>query len=138
MTAKDYRLVRLAFMASKNCPCGLPADYAECCGRFHRGEGTAPTAELLMRSRFSAFSKGDEAYLLKTWHPSTRPGSVEFDKGLRWTELEVLESKDGAPFQKTGTVRFRAHYIERGKRGHMEEHSRFSRHEDAWVYVGPI
>jgi hypothetical protein len=54
------------------CPCGLGDDYASCCGRLHAG-APAPTAESLMRSRYSAFAVGDVGYLLRTWHPSSRP-----------------------------------------------------------------
>ena len=51
------------------CPCGLGDDYASCCGRLHAG-AHAPTAESLMRSRYSAYAVGDAGYLLRTWHPS--------------------------------------------------------------------
>ncbi|MFZ2176709.1 MAG: YchJ family metal-binding protein, partial [Rhodococcus sp. (in: high G+C Gram-positive bacteria)] len=57
------------------CPCLLGEPYDDCCGRYHRGVTTAPTAERLMRSRFSAFAVLDAEYLLATWHPSTRPAS---------------------------------------------------------------
>ncbi|WP_196442325.1 YchJ family protein [Planomonospora sp. ID67723] len=121
-----------------SCPCGLPSPYRDCCGRLHRGEGAAPTAELLMRSRFSAFSVGDEGYLLRTWHPATRPPRVDLDRATRWVRLEVLETTGGSTFHTEGTVRFRAHYVDRGSAGHMEEHSRFVRHEGDWVYVGAL
>ncbi|WP_344747452.1 YchJ family protein [Streptosporangium vulgare] len=113
----------------------MPAPYGDCCGRLHRGTASAPTAEALMRSRFSAFSVGDAGYLLRTWHPSTRPPAVELDGSIRWTRLEVLETTGGSAFHTEGTVRFRAHYVERGEPGHMEEHSRFARHAGGWVYV---
>lgn len=53
------------------------------------------TAEALMRSRFSAFAVGDEAYLLHSWHPGTRPARVRFVPGQRWTRLEVLAASGG-------------------------------------------
>jgi SEC-C motif-containing protein len=46
---------------NRPCPCGSAQPYAECCARLHRGEATAATAELLMRSRFSAFAVGGRA-----------------------------------------------------------------------------
>ncbi|MEU4404559.1 YchJ family metal-binding protein [Streptosporangium sp. NPDC023963] len=121
-----------------SCPCGLPATYGDCCGRLHRGEASATTAEALMRSRFSAFGVGDAGYLLRTWHPSTRPPVVELDDSVRWTRLEVLETTGGSSFHTEGAVRFRAHYVERGEAGHMEEHSRFARHAGDWAYVGTL
>ena len=45
-------------MERLDCPCGLGEDYGSCCGRFHHG-AAAPAAELLMRSRYSAFAVGD-------------------------------------------------------------------------------
>ncbi|GGO66826.1 YchJ family protein [Nonomuraea cavernae] len=124
--------------ATASCPCGLPAPYSGCCGRLHRGEGAATTAEQLMRSRFSAFGVGDEAYLLRTWHPDVRPPRVGFDKGLRWVSLEILETTGGTVFHGEGTVRFRAHFVERGRPGQLEEHSRFVRLDGRWVYAGVV
>ena len=120
------------------CPCGLPASYAECCRGLHRDERAAATAELLMRSRFSAFSVGDEAYLLRTWLPADRPSRVDLGKGLRWERLEILGGTGGSAFHTEGTVHFRAHYVERGRPGRLEENSRFVRLDGRWVYAGRI
>jgi len=79
------------------CPCGLGDDYESCCGRLHAG-ALAPTAESLMRSRYSAFAVGDAGYLLRTWHPSGRPQTLSLDPALRWTRLAVLETRDGGLF----------------------------------------
>jgi SEC-C motif-containing protein len=113
------------------CHCGLPESYANCCGRLHRGEAAAATAERLMRSRFSAFVVRDEAYLLKSWHPSTRPTGVDFDPALRWLGLDILGSTGGSPFHTEGTVEFRARHTG----GDLHENSRFVRHDGAWVYL---
>ncbi|GAA2447669.1 YchJ family protein [Streptomyces macrosporus] len=121
--------------ASAPCPCGLPAPYADCCARFHRGLSAAPTAEALMRSRYSAFAVRDRGYLLRTWHPDTRPDELELDPATRWRRLEVVACTGGSPFHTEGTVAFRAHYTERGREGVLEEHSRFVRHAGAWVYL---
>lgn len=114
-----------------SCPCGSAETYETCCGRFHGGTAAAPTAESLMRSRYSAFVKRDEGYLLRTWHPRTRPARVEFDPGMRWTGLEILATSDGSAFHTTGTVTFRASY----QGGSLHERSRFERVDGAWVYV---
>ncbi|MFF4058029.1 YchJ family protein [Streptomyces sp. NPDC001668] len=122
---------RVAARQRPTCPCGLQKTYDDCCGRFHRGEAAAPTAEALMRSRYSAFVKRDEPYLLRTWHPRTRPPGVDFDPGMRWTELEILDRSEGSAFHSTGTVTFRASF----KGGSLHERSRFERIGGAWVYV---
>ncbi|WP_336204435.1 YchJ family protein [Nonomuraea sp. LPB2021202275-12-8] len=124
--------------APATCPCGLPAPYQDCCGRFHRGEASAPTAELLMRSRFAAFGTGDAPYLLRTWHPADRPARLDLDRRLRWTRLEILQTTGGGVVHTEGTVRFRAHYVERGRPGELEEHSRFVRLDGRWVYAGVV
>jgi SEC-C motif-containing protein len=121
---------------SAACPCGDPAGYDAHCGRFHRGELRAPTAEALMRSRFSAFAVEDAAYLLATWHPATRPARVRFVPGQRWTRLEVLATTGGDLLDAEGTVEFRAHHERHGRAGVLHEHSRFVRADDAaWLYA---
>ncbi|RSN29664.1 hypothetical protein DL990_26175 [Amycolatopsis sp. WAC 01416] len=120
------------------CPCGLGEPYGVCCGRFHRGAATAPTAELLMRSRFSAFAVGDTAYLTKTWHPKTRPEDLELDPGQRWTFLEILGKTGGGLLENEGTVEFRAHYRQDRRPGSMHENSRFVRVDGQWIYVAPV
>ncbi|MGX4693151.1 YchJ family protein [Streptomyces sp. JNUCC 63] len=117
-------------MTTRSCPCGLPGPYEQCCGRYHGG-GAAPTAEALMRSRYCAFVRRDAEYLLRTWHPRTRPARLDLDARMRWTGLEVLDATGGSAFHTTGTVTFRASY--RG--GSLYERSRFERVDGAWVYV---
>jgi SEC-C motif-containing protein len=119
------------------CPCGLGQPYLECCGRFHAGTEAAPTAELLMRSRFSAFAVQDDAYLLRTWHPRTRPPHVRFDARQRWTGLEIVD-RSGGLFDREATVEFRATYTLGGRPGTVHERSQFSRHENSWMYVGAV
>ena len=123
---------------NRHCPCGLDKPYAECCGRIHSGESTAPTAESLMRSRYSAFAVGDEAYLLRSWHPETRPAEVDLDPNTRWTRLEILGKTGGGLLHAEGTVEFRAHYRERGQAALLHEDSRFVRDDGTWVYFGPL
>ncbi|MEU3183297.1 YchJ family protein [Streptomyces sp. NPDC006923] len=127
-----------AVTTASPCPCGLPAAYGACCGRFHAGPATAPTAELLMRSRYSAFAVRDEPYLLTTWDPATRPPSVDLDPAMRWTGLEILDTTDGSAFHTTGTVTFRARFTQQGRPGVLRERSRFARHEGAWVYADGV
>jgi SEC-C motif-containing protein len=91
-----------------------------------------------MRSRFAAFALDDDAYVLSSWHPHTRPAAIEPDPHLRWVGLQVLESLGGGLFDAEGVVEFRAHFTDGGKPGEMRERSRFIRHDGRWVYWGPI
>jgi len=92
-----------------------------------------------MRSRYTAFSLGDEAHLLRSWHPSVRPATVQFVLGQRWTDLEVLATVAGELLDREGEVEFRAHYERRGRPGILHELSRFVRDDDGrWVYLGAV
>lgn len=91
-----------------------------------------------MRSRFSAFAVTDAAYLLRTWHSTTRPSHIRFDPEQRWLRLDIIGTTGGGMLAADGTVEFRAHYSEHGRVGVMHEHSRFVRHDGLWLYVGPI
>ena len=90
-----------------------------------------------MRSRYSAFALGDVAYLLRTWHRSTRPPSLELDDDLRWEGLDVVARERGGPFDDDGTVEFRAHHRHRFEdgRGSQHEVGRFVREGGRWYYV---
>ncbi|MFD9889975.1 YchJ family protein [Amycolatopsis sp. NPDC059027] len=125
-------------MPETPCPCGLGEPYDACCGRYHRGEQTAPTAELLMRSRYSAFAVGDAGYLLRTWHPSARPANLDLDPAQRWARLEILGHTGGGLLQAEGTVEFRAHYRHDGQRGVLHENSRFVREGGQWLYLDAL
>jgi SEC-C motif-containing protein len=111
------------------CPCGLGGPYDECCGRFHQG-GNAPTAELLMRSRYAAFALGDRAYLLRTWHSTTKPRRLTLDD-TQWSGLEIVDKAQGGLFDKEGVVEFNARHAG----GVLHERSRFLREDGKWVYL---
>src|SRR5690606_1160840 len=104
-------------------------------GRFHRGPETAPTAERLMRSRYSAFAVGDIAYLLATHHPSTRPASLELDPGIRWYRLDIIRTARGGLLDTEGLVEFEAHYRADAGAGSQHETSHFERVDGRWLYV---
>lgn len=123
----------MKFELGKRCPCGTGLSYGECCHRFHSGELVAPTAEALMRSRFTAFSVGDSQYLLDTWDPETRPSELGLDVGIDFYRLDVLETTGGGPFDSTGTVKFQAFYKGLAS-GVQEEDSTFRKVNGAWVY----
>ena len=114
------------------CPCG-GTDYAHCCGRYHSGT-PAPDAVTLMRSRYSAYVLKLENYLLATWHPDTRPASLDLaSDNAKWLGLEVEqyipESADRA------TVEFVARYKIGGRAHRLHEVSRFVREDGRWFYV---
>ncbi|MGO2519434.1 MAG: YchJ family protein [Microbacterium sp.] len=117
------------------CPCNSGDVYDACCHPLLMGEGVAPTAVRLMRSRFTAFATGDAAYLLRSWHPSTRPDELTLDPETRWTRLDILDTVAGGPFDSTGIVEFEAFYREGTLRTSMRERSSFIREDRIWSYV---
>lgn len=122
----------------RRCPCGSGLPHPECCGRLHGGAVTAATAEQLMRARYSAFALGEADYLLSTWHPTTRPRTLDLDPGVRWTRLDVLSTGGGGLLDREGTVEFRARYVASGRVGAQHEISRFVREGGAWHYLDGV
>ncbi len=117
------------------CPCGSNKPYAECCARCVEGHEAAPTAEVLMRSRYTAYTRLAEDYLLATWHPSTRPPSLGLaeEAPTKWIGLEVKRHEQ----QDAGhaIVEFVARYKVNGRAHRLHEVSRFVREEGQWFYV---
>ena len=121
------------------CPCRPATDtlpYAACCARYHAGplHLQAPTAEVLMRSRYSAFVLDLTEYLLATWHPRTRPATIESNPaGLKWLGLEVRrrEQQDA----DHASVEFVARSKLGGRAQRLHETSRFVREEGRWFYL---
>jgi SEC-C motif-containing protein len=124
---------------SARCPCLSGEAYGACCGPLHAHAVPAPTAERLMRSRYSAFAVGDGAWLLETWHPSTRPAELELDPDVRWFRLDVLRTERGGPLDDRGTVEFAAHHRVDGRAEVQREVSRFVRDRARlWLYVDGV
>lgn len=133
--------------APAGCPCGGPA-LATCCGPYIAGTAIAPTAETLMRSRYTAYGQRNEPYLLATWHASTRPTEPLFgaEEKLQWLGLEVKSALRLRQRKVTGPdeayVEFVARFRIGGKGQRLHEISRFLREPDPalggkprWFYV---
>jgi SEC-C motif-containing protein len=117
------------------CPCGA-GPYAACCGRFHAGalHLQAPTAEALMRSRYSAYVLELGGYLQDTWHPRTRPAEPPvFQPGLAWLGLELRQHR--VLDDTHAIVEFVARSKLAGRAHRLHETSRFEREAGRWFYV---
>ncbi len=115
------------------CPCGLGASFEACCGRYLGTGVPAPAAESLMRSRYTAFVRGDVAHLLATWHVSQRPATLELEDGVKWLGLAV---KRHTPIDDAhAEVEFVARSRVRGRGQRLHERSRFVREDGCWFYV---
>ncbi|MDC8786284.1 YchJ family protein [Roseateles koreensis] len=120
------------------CPCGHPSAYAACCGRFHAlftqtGQLSAPDAEALMRSRYSAYALDLLDYLRATWHPDTRPALLQPNEaGLRWLGLDV--KKHVRQDENHAFVEFVARSKLGGRAHRLHEVSSFERVNADWLY----
>ncbi len=103
--------------------------------RYIDGGEVAPTAEALMRSRYTAYTMLREEYLLATWHPSTRPALLGLaeDAPTKWLGLEVRrhEQRD----EHHAIVEFVARYKVNGRACRLHEVSRFVSEAACWYYV---
>lgn len=120
------------------CPCGRTTSKGQalsldaCCGLYHTGQA-APDAESLMRSRYSAFVRGDVPYLLTTWHASKRPAKLELEAGTRWLGLAIKQHRSTG--DGSAEVEFVARFRVGGKAVRQHERSRFVREDGCWFYV---
>ena len=120
-----------------NCPCGSGKTYGDCCGPVLAGTKRAMTAEALMRSRYTAYTKKDGSYLLRTWHQETRPevSQLGLDDPVTWTGLEIIATESGKEGDSRGVVEFIARFVQNGRTRQLHERSRFVCQDGAWFYV---
>lgn len=85
-----------------------------------------------MRSRYSAYVLGLAAYLSLTWHPRTRPPSIDLSEPTQWLGLKVLRTEQG---ESNAVVEFVARYKVNGKAYKLHELSRFVREQGRWYYL---
>ena len=117
--------------ANSPCPCRSGNPYGHCCQPLHQGQ-PANTPEALMRSRFSAFALKNERYVLRSWHPTTRPASLSFTADEHWLGLTVFSQHANGD---EGQVHFRAVCKTPSHWEALEETSRFLREAGHWFYV---
>jgi SEC-C motif domain protein len=122
------------------CPCGSGLTFDNCCAPYIRGEKSAPTAEALMRSRYSAYATVAPDYLVNTSHISIRKNYTkkeiqQWAKTNRWINLKIISTKDGKESDVKGEVIFIASYIDsKGKPHEHFEHSHFVKENNQWLY----
>jgi SEC-C motif-containing protein len=118
------------------CFCGSKKDFDACCGAIISGTKKAATPEELMRSRYSAYVKGDGRYLVLSAAKENRYDEdveliQEFSDSVEWLGLEVLNAT--AEF-----VEFKAFYKDSEGIKVLHEKSRFILEEGIWFYVDGI
>lgn len=116
-----------------NCPCGNGNRYETCCGPYIEGKVFPPTPEALMRSRYTAYTRANIDYIIKTMKPPASDGfnAVEakaWARGVKWKKLEVIHTQYD---EHKGTVEFIAYY----NRHKLHEVSQFRCDDGVWFYV---
>ncbi|MGZ3780454.1 MAG: YchJ family protein [Pseudobdellovibrionaceae bacterium] len=118
------------------CPCDPEKNYKDCCGVYHSGKAKAPTAEALMRSRYSAFAKNEMQYLRDTTDPQTLE-NIDDDANKEWAErakflkLEIVHADEKAT---KGTVEFKAFYLVDDEEYIHHEVSTFRKQAGVWFF----
>jgi SEC-C motif-containing protein len=130
------------------CPCrrleAQPLAYAECCAPLHAGQ-PAPSAERLMRSRYSAFAAQNMDYLRDSLAPEARQdfepkSTLHWAASSQWTGLEVLATEGGQAGDETGLVEFVAHFVIEGEAKAHRERSSFRKNPETggWWFVDEV
>jgi SEC-C motif-containing protein len=129
-------------MSGEKCPCGSGKPLAACCGPILDG-APAPTAEALMRSRYSAYVTGNIDHIVAT-HDAPKQDEVDRDATKKWAEesewlgLEIVATEKGGADDDEGMVEFRAKYKAQGNVITHHERSRFRKKDGRWLYVDGV
>jgi len=125
---------------TKACPCGSGKEHVKCCTPYISGKKPAPTAEALMRSRYSAYVFKEIDYLSETLAPEALEGhddsSVrEWAESAEWLGLEINDTWAGGEKDDSGIVEFSANYAIDGEAQTHRERSQFKRIDGNWRYL---
>lgn len=123
------------------CPCGSGSVLDDCCGRFH-SDFSAPDAQRLMRSRYTAYVLGLVDYLIATTLPAQqarldRAAMAAWSAQAMWLGLEVENAEviGGKPEHAFVTFTARWHDAE-GEHSHRER-SAFVQNDGRWYFIDP-
>lgn len=123
------------------CPCGTENTFETCCGPYLAGKALPDTAEKLMRSRYTAYTKADIEYIKKTMVPEERKSfdpvaTKQWAELSKWKGLKIVDTKLGGPSDASGMVEFIATYEKDGNGIDHHEVSQFKKGKDGeWLFV---
>jgi len=124
---------------TKPCYCDTGLPLAQCCQPLLNNDQQAETAVALMRSRYSAYTLGDENYLLRTWYSDTRPLQLSLQENQQhWQRLKIIDIAAGQASDDSGEVEFVAIYKINGRAERLHERSRFAREGQQWRYIDGV
>jgi len=123
------------------CPCGSGRAYETCCEPYIAGAAWPPTAQTLMRARYTAYALGKIDYLGSTFAPSSGAAAHaktagEWAAKAKFNKLKVVNASKGGSDDKMGTVEFLATYEQDGQTWEHHEVSEFARDSHGhWRYI---
>ncbi len=121
----------------KECPCGSGRDYNECCGPFIGGKALPPTAEALMRSRYTAYATGNVEYIVASCVSAEGidiEGTRRWSTQSQWLGLTVHGTEKGREQDSEGTVDFTAQYVLDGLKEKHRESAHFVKKDGRWLF----
>jgi SEC-C motif-containing protein len=122
------------------CPCASGKDFAACCEPYVSGKAAAPTAEALMRARYTSYATGRIDFIEKTHAPESRAdfdrkASEKWARESKWNGLEVVATKDGGADDAQGVVSFVARFSTGGENYEHREIATFRKEGSTWYFV---
>ncbi len=122
------------------CACGTGLEYAKCCEPILEGKAKPPTAEKLMRARYTAFTTANVDFIETSTDQSQkksfdRAGTLEWAKNSDWQGLEIVSTKDGLETDTTGEVEFIARYKYNDELQEHHERADFKKRGEQWYFV---
>jgi len=123
-----------------HCVCGSGLETGECCEPLIAGR-PAPTAEALMRARYTAYVKGIIDYVERTFTPEAQKDFNRLDADrtvgkVKWQGLEIKRVVDGGVDDATGLVEFVFRYTYNGQQHVQHELAKFCRKDGQWLFDG--
>lgn len=143
-------------MLIENCFCGSGLSYLACCKPYINNDVHVPTAEALLRSRYSAYVSKNVDYILSTYHPEakhkpTRETLIRNTESIIWHGLNIIRTEQGKDeneifIEYTATysgelgARLLNYNIKSMVRRKTEERSHFLKYHGRWYYMdgGPL
>jgi len=122
------------------CPCGSGRPLTDCCDPYITGRAAAPTAEALMRARYTSYATGRIDFIERSHAPETRAdfkreASEKWARESQWKGLKIVGTKGGGDKDTEGVVSFVAFFAKDGKDFRHEEIGRFRKEKGAWLFV---
>lgn len=122
------------------CPCDSNKRFSQCCWPYIAGKAVPPSAETLMRSRYTAYSRANIAYIEATQRGQA---AARFDaaeakqwaQAAKWLGLKVLRAEHGGAKDEAGVVEFIATYKLLGQIQEIHEVSEFQKIDGRWFYI---